>query len=360
MTVKEILENLFTYLPDELTNDELLNELWTKTIMSCKKSLKPILSIRVEPSIYAAVIKKLDPNYFYPSSNNEVLHFMVVGEKTFIWDIKYVNEGFKITVKINDLDLDNIITIDKLESYTRVETTSIRTKNNTCVDFDCDVSYYDENYEPLDSEMSKLEAEKDLLFADYFKVPLSSARLFRQNFSYMKNFINTYRTKTIMALNDVPLDSREAQTFEGPFKLLELGSFILKRVQNYLYDTLKDSGCSPEDAYNYEGEGLQVFDNLVNNLSLNLGEGSFIASSNLIENLSQVLDGNIPINGIRTKGYFIARENNCFIGYIVFLEGEKVAVIKEELNDTTINNICKNNENNPEIISFFTDNRHLS
>jgi len=202
MDVNELLQKLYDILPEVLDDDKFLKEFWDTLIESCTE--KSFFIGRISLSL--DLFQKLDDNLkkdknFLIREDDVLMRFMIFGTTTILFTIKYQSNVYHIEIKSPVKDKMLIISAIKNKFMTRIEILKIKEADEVYDLFDCDIRFFDSDYNEINQEQIDIERKKDMIFAAQFAIPFSMARFFRKNF-------NKYKKQKIFRTNSMYLFNR--------------------------------------------------------------------------------------------------------------------------------------------------------
>lgn len=361
MNVEKLLKILYGILPEELDNDKFLQQFWDFLYESLNDKSFFIGKISLSSELFQKLDNDLKNNeQFLVRDDGVLMRFMVFSDNTTLFTIKYHSNVFHIEVKVPLNDAMLIVSAIKNSFMTRIETLKVKEDNGLYELFECDIKFYDKDYNEIYQDVADLEKEKDMIFAAQFAIPLYMARFFRLNFDKYKKQLNSNLASYLMEL-DNRLKSNEMDfLFSQPFTLDSLEDSIIKFKNQELINILRDAGMDES----IEVPKIEHFDIsfIKNNLLKQIGEGRIVMSSTLISDLYSLLEEKVTLSGLVTSGYVIKKESGYFTLFRISIKNGIITIMREEIKDSDIELIFNSNPKNALVEglkSFFFDSRGL-
>lgn len=322
----DIITIVLDSLPEELLKDSLFAEIRKNINISPDSFLIGNIAVDEETYLKVASSTPNASNYVDISNKRKILRLAFLGDYMYILDIIKFGDIYEITFKRSNTNNYLEINLEVDEGVRRIEAVTTKQKDNLWQDFMCDIRYYDECDTKLDIDTEK---EKDEVFSEKFYIPLELASLFRHNFQALKKEINLFYAKKDMELTDDFLGAEEGFLFKEPLNLENLSSILLKN-------------------YHLDSEVLSLISKIATNLLEIIGPGEVVFTSNILENLDNVIYGICPAI-VYTRGFILKKLKNSYILYYCMLENTSVSVIPEEITKEEAEKLFISNEHNWEV-----------
>lgn len=358
MNANDVINMVLDSLPESLLNEVLFKKLRNKYFSDLDGAFL-VGNISIDETLYDELIGK---NILLEDSLNidqvgRVLRLSFLNNTMYILEIDGCDGHFNIELKCYESNIEKLINIS-IDPNERLVTYVTQKENQGVIeDYYCEIGYYDEEGNLLSKDTQDLI---DLEFQSGFLVSKEKARFLRTNFKELKDSINASYIKQKTESEEQYLDSSDFSFFEGPFRIDNFTANFIYYMQYKLYKLFKELDIdAPEDNFNKKFLRIDILDKLGINLRQQMGSGEIIMSNNMYEMLYEVLEG-FSGDTIHTRGLIIRKLDGVFTLYYAQLDNDEIILMPQELTTEEAQDLFfknENNQNNPELKSFFGINR---
>lgn len=358
MNANDVINMVLDSLPESLLNEALFKKLRSKYFSDLDGAFL-VGNISIDETLYEELIGKniLLEDYLNVDKVGRVLRLVFYKDTMHILEVDGCYGYFNVELTCYENNIKRRINISTQPNERLVTYVTEKENQGVIDDYYCEIGYYDEKGNLIPKDTQDLI---DLEFRSRFLVPREKARYLRTKFKELKDSINASYIKQKTELEEQYLDSSDFSFFEGPFRIDNFTSNFIYYIQYKLYNIFKELDMEePEDTFNEKFPRTDFLDKLGINLRQQLVRGEIIMSNNIYEMLYEVLNGFIG-ETIHTRGLIIRKLDGVFTLYYAQLDNNEIVLMPQELTTEEAQELFyknENNQNNPELKSFFGINR---
>ncbi len=358
MNANDVINMVLDSLPESLLNEVLFNKFRSEYFSDLEGAFL-VGNISIDEPLFDELIGKniLLEDYLNVDHIGRVLRLVFYKNAMHILEVDGCDGRFNIELMYYEANIKKRINIS-IQPNERLVTYVTEKENQGVIDdYYCEIGYYDEKGNLIPKDTQDLI---DLEFRSRFLVPREKARYLRTNFKEHKDSINASYIKQNAESEEQYLDSSDFSFFEGPFRIDNFTANFIYYMQYKLYKLFKELDIEePEDTFNEKFPRIDLLDKLGINLRQQMGSGEIIMSNNMYEMLYEALE-EFSGDTIHTRGLIIRKLDGVFTLYYAQLDNNEIVLMPRELTMEEAQDLFyknENNQNNPELKSFFGINR---